>query len=187
MNGGDLGVLEDLGAARPRTLGQRHGGVDRIGLAVVGHEHGADQVFDVQQRIKLARFRRRDHLHLEAGHSRHRGAALELLEAIRVGGDPQAAVLLEAGGLAGLGFQPAIEVGGVDRQLGQVKRRAQLSHQTGGMPGGAASELLAFQKDDVLPAQLGQVIGDRAADDAAADDDHPRFAWKLVCHCPPLP
>src|SRR5262249_48376607 len=30
---------------------------------------------------------------------------------------------------------------------------------------------LALEQQHVLPAELGQVIGDRAADDAAADDD----------------
>ena len=43
--------------------------------------------------------------------------------------------------------------------------------QPGGVPGRAAGELLALQQQHVGDAELGQVIGDRAADDAAADDD----------------
>jgi hypothetical protein len=39
------------------------------------------------------------------------------------------------------------------------------------MPGGTGGELLALEQQHVLPAELGQVIGERAADDAAADDD----------------
>ena len=37
------------------------------------------------------------------------------------------------------------------------------------MPGSAAGEFLALQQDHIA-AELGQVIGDRAADDAATDD-----------------
>jgi hypothetical protein len=39
------------------------------------------------------------------------------------------------------------------------------------MPGRAAGELLALKQQDVGPAEPGEVIGDRAAGDAAADDD----------------
>jgi hypothetical protein len=48
----------------------------------------------------------------------------------------------------------------------------QLPDQAGRMPGRAAGQLLAFEQHDVGPAELGQVIGHRAAGDAAADDDH---------------
>jgi len=186
-DGGHLGVLEDPGAAGARALGQGHGGVDRVGLAVVGQEDGADHVLDVQQRIEVARLGGRDHLHLEAGHARHGGTALQLLETLGGGGDAQAAVLLEAGGLAGLRLEAAVEPGRVDRQLDQVEGRAQLADQAGRVPGGAAGELLALQHHHLRPAELGQVIGDRAADDAAADDDHPRCLGKLIRHgLPPL-
>ena len=39
------------------------------------------------------------------------------------------------------------------------------------MPGGAAGQLPAFEQHHIRDAQLGQVVGDGAADDAAADDD----------------
>lgn len=38
------------------------------------------------------------------------------------------------------------------------------------MPGGAGGELLALQQHHIGDALLGEVIGDRAADDTAADD-----------------
>ena len=62
------------------------------------------------------------------------------------------------------------QLGGVFRELGHPPRGAQLPDQAGGVPGGAAGELLALQQQDIGDAELGQVIGDRAADDAAADD-----------------
>src|ERR1700730_2810625 len=39
------------------------------------------------------------------------------------------------------------------------------------MPGCAAGELALFEQDNVGEAELGQVVGDAGADDAAADDD----------------
>ena len=34
-------------------------------------------------------------------------------------------------------------------------------------------QLVALEQDDVAPAELGQVVGERGAADAAADDDDP--------------
>ena len=59
-------------------------------------------------------------------------------------------------------------------ELGEVARRAQLAHQAGRVPGGPAGELLALEQHDVGDPNLREVVGDRAADDAAADDDRAR-------------
>ena len=56
------------------------------------------------------------------------------------------------------------------------RRRAERDHEPGGVPGGARGQPVALEQHDVLPAHVGQVIGDRAADDAAADDDDARLA-----------
>ncbi len=58
--------------------------------------------------------------------------------------------------------------------LSSVERlggRAERHHQPGGMPGGARGEAVALQQHDVAPAQVRQMVGDRGADDAAADHD----------------
>lgn len=47
--------------------------------------------------------------------------------------------------------------------------------QAGGLPGRAAAQIVAFEQQG-RPARPGQVIGDAAADGAAADHHHPRFA-----------
>ncbi len=83
--------------------------------------------------------------------------------------------LPHAGGDAGLGFQLDIKIGRIFRQPRHVLRGAQLADQAGGVPGGAGGELLALQKHDVGPAELGQMIGDRAAGNPAADDDGAGF------------
>ena len=48
---------------------------------------------------------------------------------------------------------------------------AQLADQPGGMPGGAGRQLLSLQQHDVGQTGANQMIGHRAADDTAADDD----------------
>jgi hypothetical protein len=39
------------------------------------------------------------------------------------------------------------------------------------MPRGARRQPVAFEQHDVAPAHVGEVVGDRAADDPAADHD----------------
>jgi len=39
------------------------------------------------------------------------------------------------------------------------------------VPGGPAGQGVALQEHDVVPAQLGEVVGDAGADDATTDDD----------------
>jgi hypothetical protein len=48
MNGGDLDVLEDAGAAHARTLGQRDRGIDRVGLAILRQKDAANHGFYIQ-------------------------------------------------------------------------------------------------------------------------------------------
>jgi hypothetical protein len=55
---------------------------------------------------------------------------------------------------------------------------AQLPDQTGGMPGRAAGEAALFEQHDIRPTELGQVIGNRAADNAAADNDDAGVSWE---------
>ena len=50
---------------------------------------------------------------------------------------------------------------------------AQLSDQPGAVERRPAGELGSVHKDDIRPATLGQVIGDRRTADAAADDHRP--------------
>ena len=99
------------------------------------------------------------------------GLAVELVLALLGQRHRDRADLAHAGGDAGLGLELDVEIGRIFRQPRHVLRAAQLADQAGGMPGRAGGQLLALQQHDVGPAELGQVIGDRAAGDAAADDD----------------
>ncbi len=178
----DLGVLEDLRAARPRALGESHGGVDRIGLAVLREEDAADHIVDIEQRPMALDLAGADLVDLEAEGLRHRGAAQQLLEALARRRHRDAAALLEAGRLAGLRLERRVEPGGVLREPRHVERRPELPDEARGMPGRAAGQALALQQDDVRPAELGQMIGDRAADGAAADDDDAGVARNSLGH-----
>ncbi len=98
---------------------------------------------------------------------------------------PQAAVHLPSGGLSGLVLQPLVEVDRVAEQLGDVGAAAQLADETGSVERGARRELVPLDEHRVGPSQLGQVIGRRAPDDAAADDHGPSRCW-LVRHALPF-
>jgi hypothetical protein len=82
--------------------------------------------------------------------------------------------LTVARGLAGLGFEAAVQAGGVTSQLGHVDGLAQLADESGRVPGGAAGELFALEQYHIANAELAQVVGHGHTDDAAADNDHAR-------------
>ena len=114
---------------------------------------------------------RRNLAHVDVEGAGQRGLAVDLVLALLGQRHRDRADLPHAGADAGLGLQLDVEVGRIFRQPRHVLRAAQLADQAGRMPGGAAGQLLALEQHDVGPAELGQVIGDRTAGDAAADDD----------------
>ena len=167
----DLHVLDDAHAAGPGTLGQRLGGVDRVGDSIVGQMHATHQVVDASKRHQLRNPVAVDDVHFQPEHPRHRRASLEFFETLRRGRDADRTACAEAGGLPSFCFQCGEQVGGVLREPGEVVGCAQLTDQPGGVPGGAAGELPAFEQHHVGDPAKGQVIGDAAAHDAATHDD----------------
>ena len=66
----------------------------------------------------------------------------------------------------------------------QRDARAQLADEPGRVERRAARQLVAVEQHDVALAELREVVGDRRAADAAADDDHARArAAHAVGHC----
>ena len=173
-NPGDGGVLEDRRAATARALGQSERGIDRVGTAVAGQPQGADQVVSAHERPAAARLGRRDDCDVDVEAARHRGQALELVHALRVAREAQAARPAEARGLTRFGLELLVEIAAVLGQPRQVLGRPQLADEPGGVPGRTAGDVATLQQQDVAPAELRQVIRDAAAGDTAADDDHPR-------------
>ncbi len=167
-------VLEDPRPAHAGAAGIGLGHVGGVHLAVMGKPEAADDAVDIDRRPAFRDLARGDGLDRQAEIAAHRGAAGKFLVARRRVRHPQRAVAAEAGGQPGLGLQLGEELAGVFGELGHPPRRAQLCHQAGGMPGGAAGQPPAFAQDDIVDADPGQVVGDRAAGDAAADDHHIR-------------
>ena len=178
---GDLHLFRHHRAALPGPLGEGLGDIPRIALPVQRQIDAADHAVDVEMGIFRLHLGGRDRRDLDPEGARHRGLAQDLFVAFRGERHGDRAHPLEASGDAGLGFERAVELLAVFREPRHVLGRAQLGDQPGGMPGGAGGEPLAFEQDDVGPSELGEVIGHRAADDAAADDDHPCLLRKL-CH-----
>jgi len=124
----------------------------------------------------------RDYVDFEAENLRHRGAAFELLETLVVDCNRDRAALVIASGLPGLGFEILIEFACVAGQPCHIHRWAELPNQPGGVPGRSACQLLAFQQNDVGPADFCKVVRDRTADHAAADDNNTGLFRKFVFH-----
>ena len=182
MDGSDFEVLKDERTPGARALGERLGDVDGVGVAVARYVNAADDVRKIGERIQRVNLARPDDVHFEPEHLRHGGVALELLHATGGGCERQRSTLAIARGLAGLRFQTAIQVARVAGELRHIDALPQLADETGGVPGGAAGQGFAFEQNDVAPAHFAKVVGDRAADDPAADDDHPCAGWQIRSH-----
>ena len=166
-------ALEDAHAAHPGALGERHRDVDRVHASVIGDVEAGEQTRGVGDREALTDLGRADLVHVEPAHPVERGDPPVLLEASFVGGRLDEADGLEAGRESRLRLELAVELTGVEthrhRRLGE---RAEARHQARGVPRRAGRQAVPLQQHDIGPAGLGQVIGDRAPDHAAADDHH---------------
>ena len=170
---GNLDAFKDLRATHPGALGQRHGNIGRIALPVQRQRDRADDVRDVQMRVFRLDLGGRNLMHLDIEDPRHGGLAQQFFVPRRSQRDRNRPDLPHARGNARLGLQLHVKIGGIFGQAGHVGRSAQLADQPRRMPGGAAGQLLAFQQNNVGPACLCQMIGNRTAGNAAPDDDGP--------------
>ncbi len=173
---GHAHALRDDHAAGARSRRVGVGQAGRIDVAVAFDPRGADDAVELDQRKELARLPGRHQLDMEAEALGHRRRALEFLPARRRRGEAQAADAMPAGRLSGLRLELAVELGGVAHEAREIAAAAQLSDQSRRVPGGAVRQLQAFQQEHVALAALGEVIGDAAADDPAADDDDAAFS-----------
>ena len=168
------GVRGDPGAALPGTRRQGHGQAGGVEVPIGGQPGGAQHAIGRHQRESVLRFGWTDELHGQPVRLGPARLPAQLLHPLRRGGQPQRADLAPARVDAGLGRQAAVGGDAVDHHPGQGRAAAQLPHQAGGVEGGAAGQLGAFQQQDVLAAQAGQVVRDRRATHAATDDHDPR-------------
>ena len=168
---GDARALDDARAAHARAASERLREVGRVGLAVARNPDRACQVVGPQDRRDPPGLGGRDELELDAEALRARHLATEELEPLGRLRDVERAARLPAGREAGLLLERRVELDAVAAHARHVARRPVLADEPGGVPGRAARELALLEQHDVAPSELRQVVGGRAAGDAAADDD----------------
>ena len=186
-NPGRAGVLEDLRAVHPCAGGQRPCHVQRIHLPVRRNQEGAKHVRAVHPGPDSGNFVRRQQPAFDLHPLRVIMGAAQLLQANAGESQVHRAVRPVSCGLARFLLQSPEEVRGV---AGQFRLRAafpQLPDESGGVPGGARRDLLAFDEHP-RNALRSKVIERRATDDAAADDRDGRGGGELhdriLCNCP---
>ena len=101
------------------------------------------------------------------------GLSAQLLQALRARRQPQRAHLVPRRVRAGLRGEAPVQLGAVHHHLRQRHGAAQLADEPRRVERGAGGQLGAVDEHDVGPAELGEVVRDRGAADAAADDDRP--------------
>ena len=168
------GVLADGGATGARARRERLCQPGRVEPAVGRQPDGAEDAIERHQRELRLRLLGRDQLEWEAEGLRPAGLALELLEPLLRGREPQRPDLVPADVDAGLLCEPPVEGGAVHHHPGQGRGRSQLPDEARRVERRAGRELRPIDKRDVAPTELRQVIGDRRPAHAAADDHRPR-------------
>ena len=175
-------VFEHRGAACPGAFGQRESDFFGNHLAIVRQPRRAEQVVHPQQRPFFPGGFGTDQLHFDAEPFRHGGGAAQLRHSFLRLCDDQAAHLFPADRVAGFLFQTGVKLGAVFIDFGHAIGRAKTPDQTGGVPGGAAGQLVLLEQHDILPAEFRKVISDTAANNATADDDDLGFFGRSAVH-----
>ena len=165
-------MFNNAGAARSCAAGERARYVCRIDPRVVREIKRRDEIVDVRQRPVLADVGRGDFMRFHAEAHGHAQAAPHLLGLVTGHRQLDRAAVDEAGCQARLGLEASVEILGVLGEAGLHLGITQGGQQAGRMPGSAAGQLMTLQQQHILPAVLRQVVGNGAADDSAADDDH---------------
>ena len=159
-----LRARADLDAESAGGVGEGVGGGVRVDAAVVAHPDRAVERLRAGLRHQRERLLGADHVDVEADPARPAGAAPQLHQALLAGGDPEASEPLEHAELL-------VELDAVAAEAHHRRRGVELGDEAGRVAGRAARQLTLLDKDDVGPPGLGQVVGDAAPGDAAADDN----------------
>ena len=175
----DRDSLDDPHPEVPGAAGQAHRDVDGVDPPVAWHVEAREQVVGARQREELGHLARADLVDLEAQVPLEGGHPAVLVEAVGIRRRLDQADPLEPGGHPGLGLQAGVEVTGVQPQPGAgLAGGAEARHQACCVPRRARGEPVALEQEHVADPEVGQVVGDRRADDAAPDDDHPDPLWE---------
>ena len=164
----DRDALDDAHAEVPGPAREAHREVDGVDPAVARDVEAGEEVVGAGQREEVGHLAGADLLDLETVQPLEGGDPAVLLEAVGVGRGLDEPDGLEARGDPGLRLEPGVEVPGVQPQAGaRLARGPEAGHQAGSVPGGAGGEPVALEHEHVGQAEVGQVVGDGGADDAA--------------------
>ena len=175
------GMPVNLGAAVARAFRHRLRRLARIDVAIERLVNGADQVADLGQRVYLFKLGGGQDIEVETGELADALHLAKFVQAIRVAGDAQRAAGVKADRLPGfLGQYRLVQLHAMRAQVHDGDVMRVVGTEPGGVPGRARGELVFFDQHDVVPAQLGQVIDQRCAHGAAADDGYPDMSLHLL-------
>ncbi len=170
-----LGLAVDGGAVLARRIGQQHGDVGRVDIAVGRVEEGADQPFDIDQRKAVLDIPRAPPFIGHADRVGGGGIGLELVHPVLRARHAQIADAAEADVAAPFLGQPRIEIDRVFVHLAGGVGHVEERQQPRRMPGRARCQLVALEQHRVGPARRRQMVEYRATDGTAADHHHARL------------
>ena len=170
---GDARRRRDLRAAPARPLGERERQLARVDVAVGREEGGTEHAVGRHRREELLRLVGRDQLERQAERLRPAGLARDLLHPLGRRREPERPDLVPARLEADLRLERAVQVDALHHHLRERERAAELADEPRGVERRAARELGALDEDDVVPAEPGEPVQDRAAADAASDHHRP--------------
>ena len=163
-------------SGRPRPRARSGCAEARVEVAVGRQPRRAEHAVGDHQREALLRLVSRQQLERQPERLRPAGLPPRLLPARLRRRQPQPAALDPAA------VERAVELDRVHHHPRQRDRAAELADEPGRVERRAGGELIAVDQHHVLPAQLGEVVGDRAAAHAPADDHAACRPGKVTRH-----
>ena len=122
-------VLKNLHALGAGTLGQSLGDVRGASLPIAGHEGRTHDVGGIHQGPQVLSLPRRQEIHLQPKAAGGGGLTTDLRPTLLIARQSQPPTGFPACSLAGLRFQPAVQLHAVLEQLGDAGGGAQLPHK----------------------------------------------------------
>ena len=169
----DLCVPMNLHTPGACAGGERVGQIDRRHMAVMRVEERACQSLRISERPKRADFVGSDHLERHPDSVRRAAIFPILVHTVAVGCEPEVAGDVKAHVLAGLGFERLVQIDRVFVDLADAVAHVEERQQARCMPGRAGRQFRLLQQHGIRPAEFREVVGDRHADAAAADNHCP--------------
>src|SRR2546428_455740 len=169
-----LHALEDLDAELARSARERVRHLGGPCHGVLGPPDPRDQVVHAEGGDELLRVCGRDDADVRAQRSLERDPLLEPAEVPLLGEEIEVADRRVARVDAELFLEALEDLDALEREADLGLGRELNADATRRLAGRPRADGLALEDDDVAESTAGQVVGDRAADHAAADDDRAR-------------